>query len=75
MAFSTTQYQAICDAIGSGQLVVQYDGKKVEYRSIAELKQAKALIEADLIASGQLAAPQAGGVERGGTTYAAYCPD
>lgn len=75
MAFTTTQYAAICDAIGSGQLMVQYDGKKVEYRSIAELMQAKAVIQAELIASGQLAAPSAGGIQRGSTTYAAYCPD
>lgn len=75
MAFTTTQYQAICEAIGSGQLMVQYDGKKVEYRSVSELKQAKALIEAELVATGQLAAPTAGGIQRGSTTYAAYSPD
>jgi hypothetical protein len=75
MAFSLVQHQAICDAIAMGELTVQYDGKRIEYRSIAELKQAKALIEAELIATGQLAPAQAAGTARGGTTFAAYCPD
>lgn len=75
MAFTLTQYQAICDAIGSGELMVQYDGKKVEFRSVAELMQAKALIQAELVATGQLAAPSAGGMQRGSTTYAMYDPE
>lgn len=75
MAFTTTQYQAICDAIGSGELIVQYDGKRVEFRSVAELKQAKALIEAELVANGQLPAPSVGGIQRGSTTYAMYDPE
>jgi hypothetical protein len=75
MAYTTTQYTAICAAIGSGELMVQYDGKKVEFRSIAELLKAKANIEAELIATGQLAAPNSGGVQRGSTTYASYSPD
>lgn len=75
MAFTLNQYNAICGAIGSGELMVQYDGKKVEYRSVTELLRAKATIEADLIASGQLSAPSAGGVQRGSTTYAAYDPE
>lgn len=74
-AFTLSQYTAICEAIGSGQLMVQYDGKKVEFRSMADLLKAKAAIEADLVASGQLAPPSVGGVQRGGTTYAAYCPE
>ena len=73
MAFTLIQYQAICDAIAMGQLIVQYDGKKVQYRSMAELKDARALIADELIATGQLAAPTtAGGVERGGSTYAQF---
>ncbi len=73
--FTVAQYNAICNAIGAGTLMVQYDGKRVQYRSMAELMQAKAVIESDLIARGLIAAPTAGGVERGGTTFAAYCPD
>lgn len=75
MAYTVAQYTAICEAIGSGELMVQYDGKKVEYRSIDELLKAKANIEADLIARGLLPAPSTGGVVRGGTTYAAVNPD
>jgi hypothetical protein len=76
MAFTLTQYSAICEAIAMGELVVQYDGKKVQYRSMDELMKAKALIETDLIAQGLLAAPAtAAGVQRGDTTFASYCPD
>lgn len=75
MAFTLNQYTAICDAIGSGQLIVQYDGKKIEYRSVAELLRAKAAVEADLIASGLLTPPSSGGIQRGSTTYGAYHPD
>lgn len=73
--FTVAQYNAICFAIGMGQLMVQYDGKRVQYRSLAELMQAKAAIESDLIARGLIAAPQVAGVERGGSTFAAYSPD
>ncbi len=73
--FTVAQYNAICNAIGSGTLMVQYDGKRVQYQSMADLMKARAFIEADLVARGLIAAPQAAGVERGGTTYAAYCPD
>ena len=75
MAYTTTQYAAVCAAIASGERRVKYDGKEVEYRSMAELMQAKANIEAELIATGQLAAPESSGVQRGSTTYAAYSPD
>jgi roadblock/LC7 domain-containing protein len=52
--FTTTQLTAIEAAIASGELRVQYDGKSVEYRSMDELRAARDLIRADLIASGQL---------------------
>ena len=75
MAYTLTQYQAVCDAIASGERRVRYDGKEVESRSMAELMQAKANIESELVATGQLAAPSTAGVQRGGTTYAAYSGD
>ncbi|WP_457425655.1 phage head-tail joining protein [Roseateles sp. P5_E7] len=75
MSFTLIDHKAICAAIAMGQLSVQYADKRVQYRSMAELLQAKAVIEGELIANGLMAAPQSGGVERGGTTYAAYCPD
>lgn len=76
MAYTLTQYQAVCDAIASGERRVKYEGKEIEYRSMSELMQARATIEAELIATGQLTQPAtAGGVQRGGTTFAAYCGD
>lgn len=75
MAFTTTQYQALCDAIASGELKVRYDGKEVEYRSIAELTRAKAVVEGELIATGQISAAGIRGTVRGGTTYAQYAWD
>ena len=48
MAFSQTQLDAIDAAIASGELVVQYDGKRVEYRSMADLLRARAVITAEL---------------------------
>lgn len=73
--FTLLQYQAICDAYATGELVVQYDGKRIQYRSLDELARAKALIQGELIAAGLLQAPSVAGVERGSTTYGAYCPD
>lgn len=54
MAFSTTQLTAVEAAIASGELVVQYDGRRVEYRSMQELIAARDLIKAELIALGLL---------------------
>jgi hypothetical protein len=73
--FTVAQYNAICNAIGTGTLMVQYDGKRVQYHSLSDLMKAKAAIESDLISRGLIAAPQVAGVERGGTTFAAYCAD
>jgi len=76
MAYTLTQYQAVCAAIASGERRVKYDGKEVEYRSMAELMQSKSVIESELIATGQLTDPTtAAGVQRGGTTYAMYSGD
>lgn len=52
--FTLTQLAAIEAAIASGELRVSYDGKSVEYRSMDELRTARDLIRADLIASGAL---------------------
>jgi hypothetical protein len=45
MSFTQTQLDAVTAAIASGTLRVTYDGKTVEYRSLAELVQAKGMIE------------------------------
>ncbi len=70
MAFSTIQLAAIEAAIASGQLVVQHDGKRVEYRSMADLVKARDLVRAELVAAGSLAASA-----RGSTTVASYSSD
>ncbi len=59
MAYTTTQLEAIEAAIGTGELTVEYDGKRVTYRSMTELMQARELIKAELINSGQLPAESA----------------
>lgn len=51
MSFTQSQLDAINGAIASGTLRVTYDGKTVEYRSMAELVQAKGMIERALNAA------------------------
>lgn len=70
MAFSTTQLAVLEAAIVSGELVVQHDGKRVEYRSMADLVKARDLVRAELVAAGLLAASA-----RGSTTVASYSSD
>ncbi len=54
MAYTTTQLEAVEAAIATGELTVEYDGKRVTYRSMTELIQARDLIRAELVAAGQL---------------------
>ena len=54
MAFTTTQLAALEAAIATGELTVEYEGKRVTYRSMSELREARDLVRADLIASGQI---------------------
>lgn len=67
--FTTTQLTAVEAAIASGELTVEYDGKKVTYRSMAELRAARDLIRGELIAAGTItdAAPS--------RSYAAHSRD
>lgn len=51
MSFTQTQLDAVNAAIASGTRRVTYDGKTVEYGSMAELIQAKGMIERALNAS------------------------
>jgi hypothetical protein len=48
MTYTTDQRDALQQAIASGVLKLTYDGKQVEYRSMAELKAALDAVEADL---------------------------
>lgn len=55
MAFTVAQLTAVEEAIASGALKVTYEGKTVEYRSMADLRSAREIIRADLVAQGLLA--------------------
>jgi hypothetical protein len=73
MAFTLNQLNAIESAIGSGQLVVEYDGKKVEYRSMNELMKARSVVRGDLIAQGLLSASSQ--TNRGPASLAVFSRD
>jgi hypothetical protein len=46
--YTLEQYNTLVSAIALGALIVEYSDKKVEYRSLAEMKQIKKEMEADL---------------------------
>lgn len=48
MAYTETQLQALRDALASGATRVTYDGQTIEYRSVAELQRAIAVVERGL---------------------------
>lgn len=52
--FTITQLEAIEAAIASGELTVEYDGKRVTYRSMDDLRSARDMIRGDLVASGAI---------------------
>lgn len=54
MAFSVAQLTAIEAAIGTGELTVEFEGKKVTYRNMADLRSARDMIREELVASGLL---------------------
>ncbi|WP_347268141.1 hypothetical protein [Paracoccus sp. (in: a-proteobacteria)] len=58
--FSQAQLEAIRLAYASGVTRVSYDGKVTEYRSLAEMRQIIATIEADLAAGAGRRPPVAG---------------
>ncbi len=72
-AYTLDQYQILTQAIAAGQTRVRYGDREVQYGTTSELLRVKAQMEAELIAAGLLASPVAGGIVRGGTTYAEYC--
>lgn len=57
MAFSLAQLDAIEAAMTSGELMVEFEGKKVQYRSMTDLVVARNTVRAELVASGQLTPP------------------
>lgn len=60
MAFTIEQLNAVKAAMASGELEVEFNGKRVKYRSMTELREAKDVIEAELIALGIYTPPAAG---------------
>lgn len=48
MAFTQTDIDALDRAIASGELTVETAGRRISYRSIAELKTARTLIASDI---------------------------
>lgn len=67
MAFTLEQLTAIKSAMASGELEVEFNGKRIKYRSMAELKEAKEIVETELVALGIYTPPTASLVR---TSYA-----
>lgn len=65
-AYTLEDLAAIKQAIATGELSIERDGTRVQYRSMSDLLRAKRDIESDLAASGQLGSP------RVSTTYAQF---
>lgn len=58
MAFTETQLAALQAALASGVLRVSYDGRSVEYRSVADLERAIGRVKAGLDEQNGTAAPR-----------------
>ena len=57
MTFTVANLNAIETAMATGELSVDYNGTKVVYRSISELKEARETVRDELIAAGIIASP------------------
>lgn len=68
MAFTQSDLNRIDRAIASGQLSVEIDGTRIQYRGMSDLIAARGMIERQInVASGAAAEL--------GSTYAEYCGD
>lgn len=61
MAFTSADLAAVDQAIATGELSVEVNGRRITYRSVADLERARTLIKAEL------AAPPAGSPTRRGS--------
>jgi hypothetical protein len=61
MPFTSSDLANVDAAIASGELAVEVNGKRITYRSVDELKEARTLILGDIAAAGS----SAGGTRRG----------
>lgn len=48
MAYTLTDYNALCSAIALGAMAVEYADKKVQYRTLSEMYQIKRDMEREL---------------------------
>lgn len=64
MAFTQTDLDAINAAVATGELTVEVNGRRVTYRSMADLERARGIIQADLGAAGQAGASPRRGAYR-----------
>jgi len=62
--YSLAQRDALANALANGYLRVSHEGRSVEYRSLADVERALAIVEAGLINQGLVAAPVPGPVRR-----------
>ncbi|MGE0155179.1 MAG: phage head-tail joining protein [Reyranellaceae bacterium] len=67
MALSQSDLTRLETALAQGEMTVEYDGRRVTFRSVAELKDAIAYVK------GELAAQTAGGNVT--TSYASFARD
>lgn len=51
MAWTTTDRDALKDAIASGATTVRYNDRQVTYRSLAEMRETLGMIESDIASS------------------------
>lgn len=56
MSFTSTDLQNINNAIATGELSVEVNGRKVVYRSVDDLIKARKLMQADMASTGAPAA-------------------
>ena len=54
MAFTVEQFNAVEKALANGALEVEYAGKRVRYRSTAELLRVRNLMRSELVAAGMV---------------------
>ena len=53
MAFTQTDLDNINAAIATGEMTVEVNGRRVTYRSIADLERARSIIQGDLATASQ----------------------
>lgn len=60
MAFTQSDLDAVNAAIASGELTVEVSGRRITYRSMADLERARAIIQGDMAAQSPAGATRRG---------------